>query len=166
MQPNNNWYVAYTYPKYEKKVDLRMKNMGIDSYLPLTEQKRQWSDRVKKIEAPLFPCYLFVRTSAAKVYDLEQINGLMRFVSFDQELATISENEINAIKRVLAHHANARAEDRVYMIGERVRIGQGPLAGMEGMLIRKNSSSRFVIQITTLNRSIEVDIPTSYLRYC
>ena len=162
---NKKWYVAYTVPRCEKMVDGLVKDRGINCFLPMVEQERKWSDRIKKVQTPLFPGYLFVNTSVDKLYDLYQIDQLLRFISFDQKFATVSDKEIDAIKSLLYHRYEVKPEDRVYRIGERVKIGKGPLKGMEGMLVSKNSTQRFVIQIKTLNRSIQVDIPSAHIQY-
>src|SRR5687768_9862276 len=93
----SKWHVLYTRPKFEKQISQTIAEMQIENYLPLVTVFRRWSDRIKKIEEPLFSGYVFVK-KASKVVDLLQIPGVVRFVSTAGVPDVISEEEINKIK--------------------------------------------------------------------
>ena len=79
------WYALYVHSRAEKKVHARITEMGIESYLPLVTRMKVWSDRIKKVEEPLFKSYLFVRTDLKNYYDIVNIPGVTKFVSFEKK---------------------------------------------------------------------------------
>ena len=159
------WHIAYTYSRCEKKVDQQAKQQGLSTYLPLTIQERQWSDRIKKIEAPLFPNYIFIKATPEEVYQFRQIKEIVNFVYHDSKLATIKESEIDTIKKILNGKRDIFTESRLYEIGTKVKIKHGAFVGIEGMLVKNNNQDQVVVQIETLGQSINIDVPMSYLSY-
>jgi transcription termination/antitermination protein NusG len=101
MTEKLNWYVLYTAPRAEKKVEQRLKEQGFEVYLPIVEVVRQWSDRKKKVKTPLFNGYLFVKTSKERLWESLQVNGAVKFVNFSGEHAIIQQSEIDTIKRII-----------------------------------------------------------------
>ncbi|MFQ5710087.1 MAG: transcription termination/antitermination NusG family protein, partial [bacterium] len=81
-QNSSHWYALYTRPRFEKKVDLLLQEKGLESYLPLHTVLRRWSDRWKKVEEPLFSCYVFVRILLSQRIHAVQTDGVVRIVSF------------------------------------------------------------------------------------
>lgn len=96
------WKVLYLYPNYEKKVFNVLTGMKIESYLPLYLVKRKWSDRIKLLEKPLFPNYLFVRPTQQLMYEVLSIHGVVRYVSFDGHPAQVPDQEIIQIRSIVA----------------------------------------------------------------
>lgn len=162
---SDNWYIAYTHNRCEKKVNQKARELGLESYLPLQLQVRQWSDRIKKIEVPLFPNYIFLKSDVERIYQFRQIKEIVNLVYFNKKLATIKASQIDTIKKLLKEKSNIITEPRLYKIGSKVKIKQGPFVGVEGLLVKKNNQNRFLIQIETLGQSIFVDVPPSYLSY-
>ena len=158
---NLKWYVAYTYSKSERKVHQRIKELGIESFLPLHRVKRQYSDRIKLLEVPLFTSYLFVKTTESILPQLLSIEGIARFVSFANDFATIRESEIEKIKAIIAAGREMYISNS-FAAGQRVMLNQGPFAGMEGVLVKEQGKNRFIVTIEALDQNISIDIPTSY----
>jgi transcription antitermination factor NusG len=73
---NKKWYVLYTKPRWEKKVDKALLQKGIESYCPLNRVKRKWSDRIKTIEEPLFKSYVFVRVEEKDKTEVRYVDGV------------------------------------------------------------------------------------------
>jgi transcription antitermination factor NusG len=155
-----NWHIAYTFPKAEKQVFATLKKMEITSYLPLQRVTRTWSDRQKQIELPLFPNYIFIYTSARERYIPLQIKNILRYVSFGGEPAIVTDSVIDSLKKMVDKEVEI-SNDKFPSIGVRVKINQGPFAGVEGLLIRKNGKTRLTVQIESLNREVSVEIPAS-----
>jgi transcription antitermination factor NusG len=87
------WYVIYTRPKYEKKVQEELMFQKYISYLPLVPKVSIWSDRRKNIEAPLFPSYIFVYLDDIRIYyKLLQIKGIVNFIKFENRFATVKDS--------------------------------------------------------------------------
>src|SRR5688572_14119498 len=112
QKPNDpKWNVVYTRPKSEKKVASSISKMGIESYLPLQKVVRQWSDRKKKMEVPLFPNYVFVKIEETERGYLYSIKELVRFVSLEKIPVVVRENEILAIKHVLSGNFEVSSDE-------------------------------------------------------
>ena len=160
---HNNWYVAYTYPKSEKKVHARIQDSGYQSFLPLQKVRRVWSDRIKMVEVPLFTSYIFVFTRVQNIPRLSDIPGIARFVSFENEYAKIRDTEIDLIKDLIANGKDIDIVRNGFSEGQKVRIKEGPFVGLEGLLVKKEGKSRFVLEIEGLKKLLSVNIPTLYL---
>lgn len=157
------WFVAYTVSKAEKLINTQIQELGIESYLPLQKVKRQWSDRVKLVEVPLFPSYLFVKTTKEKIPQLKSMRGIAWFIAFQNKLATIQEQEIELIRKVLAGGKEVIVTNNKFNSGQQVMIKEGPFAGLEGILIKEKGKNRFIMELKGLEQSISIDIPTNYL---
>jgi transcription antitermination factor NusG len=130
----------------------------VEHFLPLYETVRNWKDRRKRMELPLFPGYIFVRIPLQERLRVLITPGVVRLVGFDNRPAALPDHEIEALRTVLLHRL--RSEPHPYLtIGRRVRITRGALEGMEGVLIRKKGRVRLVLSINLIRQSamIEVD---------
>lgn len=158
-----NWYAIYTRPRFEKKVDLELQRKGIESYLPIQTVVRQWSDRKKKVEEPLFNGYVFVHTTSNDRIASLQVDGVVRMIGFGGKPSVIPDNQIEAIKRFLRE--GYRFEPIDYLVtGNRVKVTHGPLMGVEGKLLEIRNDRRFVISIEAIRQSIAVEIDPGLLR--
>jgi transcription antitermination factor NusG len=159
----SSWYVLHTRPKFEKSICqeieyLNVENIFYESYLPVKVVTRRWSDRIKKIEEPLFYSYVFVKTDLRHKVNLLQIPGVMRFVSTDGKPATISSEEIERIRLIEKQSSDIQNEP-YYSAGDQVMVKQGAFAGMQGILIKRlNNRPRFLIRLPLLQQAISVDI--------
>lgn len=123
---------------------------------------RQWKDRRKEVALPLFPGYVFVCLVDNERRRVLQIPGVVRFVSFNGRPAPLDDTEIESLKRAIV--AGVVAEPHPYLkIGRRVRIKRGPLAGMEGILVRKKDKYRVVISLDLIMRSVATEVEVSDL---
>ncbi len=154
------WYAAYTMPKFEKKIYVELMKRNVETYLPIQQVFRQWSDRVKKIEVPLFPNYIFIRNHPRNADRAIQTKGILKFVTFDGRPATISEDNIAVIRKLEAEEL----EVEPYLVeGTAVRIIRGPLAGFQGKLFSKKGKSRFGVHVDTIGQSLSLEVPAQYL---
>lgn len=152
------WYVFYTKPNFEKKVDAQLKQIELESFLPLYKSIRQWSDRRKKIEVPLFPGYIFVYGDEKSRLKALTVNGIIKNVTFKGEPATLREDEIDSIKRVLNSEKIIDTVSSI-TIGKKVKIISGPLQGLEGILVDVKGNSYFSLVLEKINSSVLVDVP-------
>ena len=95
------WYALYTRPRFEKKVDLQLKEQDIETFLPLRTVTKYWSDRKKQIEEPLFPSYLFVYANSKEQFLAFQSYGSVRLVSVNGMPTRIPDDQIHAVRRML-----------------------------------------------------------------
>ena len=160
----HKWYIGYTYPRTEKKVDRSIKEMGIESFLPIHKVKRKWSDRIKEVEVPLFFNYLFVKTTRPYLSNLLTIDGLSRFIEFGGEPATIANKQVEAIKKVLKNNFEFEVKSGKFEKGQKIVITEGVFEGVEGILVMEQGKNRYLIEIEEMDQSLSINIPLSYLR--
>ena len=156
----SNWYTACTLPNYEKKVNAELLKRGYESYLPVQTVHRRWSDRIKKLEVPLFPHYIFIKTTANGRRESAGITGLLKFITFEGKPAIISEDEIRAIQQLERHDPEVESE---LVEGSKVRIIRGPLAGLRGILFFKKRKNRFAVIIEGIQQTLAIEVNCSYL---
>jgi transcription antitermination factor NusG len=150
------WYAVYTRSRHEKRVREQCERRSIESFLPLYETVHRWKDRRMRIQLPLFSSYVFVRIDLFHRLDMLQIPGIVRLVGFNGQPTALNEEEIEALQKGLS--GGICTKPHPYLTrGRRVRIKDGPLAGLEGILLRRKGNLRVVISISLLQRSIAVD---------
>lgn len=164
MMNDLKWYVLYTTSRAEKKVAERLREKGLEVYLPIIEELRQWSDRRKKVQKALFNGYLFVKTSRANLWESLQVPGAVKFVHFAGEHATVREEEIETIQRILETGVAVETESGEIEKGQQVKIVGGALEGMEGECINKGNKDYFIIRIPGIAQNMLVNIPRKFLQ--
>lgn len=150
QEEKNTWYALYTRPRWEKKVAERLLEKGIEHYCPLNKVTRQWSDRKKVILEPVFRGYVFVKPGNTKKWEIKKIPGIVNFVHWLGEPATIREEEINVIKKFLHEFHDVHVEKKGFLVNNSVRITQGVLMNYEGIVLEV-FGNRAVVKIDTLD---------------
>jgi transcription antitermination factor NusG len=151
------WYAAYTRAHHEKRVAEQLAGRSVEHFLPVCESVRRWKDRRVRLQVPLFPGYVFVRLALRDRLQLLQLPGVASLVGCGSAPSPLPQEEIAALQAGLA--AGLRAEPHAYLpVGRRVRIKAGPLAGMEGILVRQKNRNRFVISLDLIQRSVAVEV--------
>jgi transcription antitermination factor NusG len=159
---NACWYVAYTQPRHEKTVDRHLKLRNLETYLPLYREIRNWNGRRAEVTSPLFPGYIFVKPGLVDRSKVLEHSSVVCFVNFGGRSATIADEEIDALKGSLARR---HAEPFPYLaVGKRVKIQEGPLAGLRGTVLRRKGRMRMIVSVDFLQRSIAVDLEPGDLR--
>ena len=131
-----HWYAVYTKPRWEKKVHALFAEKGIESYCPLNKVHKQWSDRVKLVEEPLFKSYVFVRIPAAQQSTVRLIQGVLNFVYWMGKPAVIKQVEIERIKRFLQDYEDVRVEVTDIKPDDEVIIRAGVLMDKRAKVLR------------------------------
>jgi transcription antitermination factor NusG len=158
----NNWYVLMVRSNHEKRITQGLDYRGIEHFLPCYRSARQWTDRRVTLELPLFPGYLFVRMSLAERMRALTIPHVFSLVGTGSSPATLTEAEIESIKRGLAH--GNPAPYPYLRSGEQVVVTQGPMCGITGIVLRQQSNTRVVVSIATIARSFVLDIDVASVR--
>jgi transcription elongation factor/antiterminator RfaH len=156
------WYALYLRSRYEQKTDAELKKKGIECFLPLIEVTRIWSDRKKKIKEPLFRGYIFVRTDLRNKIDILQTNGVVRLVGIGERPSPIPEQQINWIRLLIEHPAVIQKENYI-SVGQKVRVTNGPLTGIEGFILENKGKHKVVLTIESINQSLSLEIPQEML---
>ncbi|RYY00911.1 MAG: UpxY family transcription antiterminator [Gammaproteobacteria bacterium] len=135
MTPDPVWYAVYTKPRWEKKVAQLLTKSGIQNYCPLNKVLKQWHDRKKWVEEPLFTSYVFVCLTPAEQAEVRKTAGVLNFVYWLGKPAVIRTDEINAIKDFLTLHKDVRLEKARIQTDDRVQIIYGPLLHKQGTVL-------------------------------
>lgn len=154
-----HWVAVYTQSRAEKQVLARLEQQGFEAYLPIISVKRKWSDRIKMVEIPLFSSYLFAKIKKNELILIRNTPGVVFVVSFENETATISEQEIASIRQFIANKQEIFVEEtRRLKKGASVAIIDGPFKGMTGTLIDNNKMGNFAVRIDALGLSLVTHI--------
>ncbi len=151
------WYALSVKHQHERAVESALAHKGFEALAPFSPMRRQWSDRVKHLNSPLFPGYVFCHFDIQQKLDVLDTPGISRIVSFGGQPAEISAGEISAIRAVVASRLPIRRWPAL-KVGDRVRIERGPLKGIEGTLVKEKQSTNLVIGIDLLQRFIAVEL--------
>jgi transcription antitermination factor NusG len=152
-----NWFVVFTVPRHEKRIEEHFRIREIESFLPLYQTKRQWKDRSKgMLYLPLFARYIFVRIGDGKRVSVLEVPGVISIVGRKRESLPISDSYINFLREGLQQ---GRIDPHPYLkAGTRVRIHSGIMAGMEGVLVWRKNKFRVVLTVEMIMKSIMVDV--------
>ena len=142
------WYAVYTKPRWEKKVFGLMEEKGIESYCPLNRVRKNWSDRVKWVEEPLFKSYVFVRVANDDLTKVRMTNGVVNFVYWLGRPAIVKDREIEVIRKFLNDYNEVWAEPINLQKDTKVTILRGAFMDKEARVVR------------VLNKKVQVIIPS------
>ncbi len=157
MDITPQWFALRVRSRCEKVVAVAARGKGFEDFLPLHRRRQRWSDRTKCVDVPLFPGYLFCRLNPEDRFSLLTIRGVMHIVGIGAIPAPVDEQEILAIQHAV--RSDAQVEPWPFLeAGQRVRLSNGPLAGLEGILVETDEQRRVVVGLTILKRSVAVKI--------
>jgi transcriptional antiterminator NusG len=154
-----NWFAVQTRARHEKVVAQRLRDVGVEMFLPLVKGVHRWSDRWKTVELPLFSCYLFVRVmpnNGARLNVL-LIEGVLNFVGPRGQGIAIPDEQIDSVRRLLQEQV-PYCSHPFLKIGQRVRIRSGALDGVEGILVSRSGERTLVVSVDAIDRSMAVRI--------
>ena len=160
---NLHWFVYYTKPRAEKKVAEKLTAKGFEHYLPLMRTLKQWSDRRKMVEEPVFKSYIFVRTSALDIKKVLIIEGILKVIHFGGQAQAVP-NEQMMFLQTLLENPDLISISQELQTGARVKIVAGPLSGIQGVLVRRGKPSLFGVNIDLVGQSVLVELPAAYLQ--
>jgi transcription antitermination factor NusG len=145
--------------RQEKSAAAVLGALGVLHFLPLKSEIRQWSDRKQKITIPLFSGYLFVRIDIARDGRLQVLKtpGIAGFVGNQTGPLPIPDQQIEDIRTILEKRVHCDVMP-LLIEGDSVRVVRGPLTGVEGRLVRSNSSTRLAISIEMIHKTLVVSV--------
>lgn len=154
-----SWYALMTRARNERMVVTRLWEWGIESYLPLVSEVHRWKDRKKRVELPLFSCYVFVKILMTNElrYRASNVDGAFGFVCAQGKPLPIPEEQIDWVRTLLKQQL-PWSNHSFLKIGQRVRIRGGAMDGIEGILQACNGERTLVISIDAIQRSLAIRI--------
>lgn len=164
--PGNNprWYALRVKSKFENLASATLRGKGYQEFLPLYRSRRRWSDRVKQLDLPLFPGYLFCHFDAgSRLLPILTTPGVMSIVGAGKTPIPVTEEEISAIQAVVRSGLPAMPWPCL-TVGSRILIEAGPLAGIEGIALDVDRKYRLLVSVPLLQRSVAVEIDREWAR--
>ena len=156
------WYAVRVRSNYERTVSTILEHKGVEQFVPTYRSRRLWADRVKTLDLPLFPGYVFCRIRLDKRNVVVTTEGVVSIVGAGRQPIPVNDTEIEAIKKVV--ESGVHAEPCQFLkTGQLVRINRGSLSGVQGILTKVKSSWRLVISVNLLERSVAVEIDAAWV---
>lgn len=154
---NQYWYALYVRSHFERTTEQSLKGKGYAAFSPFYRTWRKRLDRTKILELPLFPGYVFCRFDPSKRLPILTTNGVVSIVGAGNIPEPVELSEIRSVQ-MLAESGRPVQPWPLLTQGQRVRIEVGPLAGVEGTLLRVKNELRLVVSITLLQRAMSVEV--------
>jgi transcription antitermination factor NusG len=154
------WFALTVKSLHEHAVAQCLEYKEFETYLPVFRSTRRWSDRLKSIEQPVFPGYVFCRMDYGRRVDVLRTPGVRSVVTIGSEITPISDLELENVRLMVAGGRSIEPWPYV-QAGQRIRVHSGPFTGLEGILVTVPNSFRVVISIELLRRSVAVQIDRS-----
>jgi transcription antitermination factor NusG len=156
---SENWYALHTRSRHERVVENRLQQQGISTFCPIVSEVHRWSDRRKKVEVPLFSCYVFVHLAMtpgerAKIFRAE---GFLGFVGVRGQALPIPDEQIDAVRAIIDQKLPWCSHSYL-KVGQRIRIRGGALDGVEGIYLSRNGEDSLVVSVDAVQRSMAVRI--------
>ncbi|MGA9882418.1 MAG: UpxY family transcription antiterminator [Candidatus Acidiferrales bacterium] len=160
---NFPWFALQVRARHEAGVAKFLYGKGYEPFVPVYQNRKRWSDRIKLVAEPLFPGYLFCRIDLNNRLPILTTPGVVQIVGFNRTPVAVNEMEIDAIQSLVA--SGLPSQPWPYLqVGDQVQIDSGPLRGLEGLLVELKGSHRLVVSVTLLHRSVAVEIDSALVR--
>jgi transcription antitermination factor NusG len=162
-ESDSQWYAVRVRSNFEKIVGAALRSKGYEELLPLYKARRMWSDRIKVIETPLFPGYVFCRFDPSRRLPILTTPGVTGIVGFGEAPAPVYEHEIDSLRTML--DAGLNCEPWPFLkVGQPITIEQGPLAGVDGTVLQLKGQYHLIVKISLLQRSVAAEVDRESVR--
>lgn len=156
------WYVLYTKPRCEKKIARRLKEAGYNIYCPIQKYSRQWNDRTKLVEEPLFKSYIFIQIEDHRRDEVFAFPGAVRYLFWMRRPAQVRQAEINTIQKWLGEYNHKDIDISHIQPGDYVYISSGQFSGKEAVLIDR-TNQRAVVRLKELRIQLSLSLSNNDL---
>ena len=162
----SRWYAVYVKSRYEKKTSKLLEDRHIETYLPLIGRLKQWSDRKKMVEEPLFKSYLFVHTDLKNYFEILNTPGIVKFITFEGKPVPVPENQLVAVKEFIGEYDGEESLEQYQELreGQTVEIVYGHMKGLIGRLVETRGKQRVMVDIEAVGQSLPINISRSQIR--
>jgi transcription antitermination factor NusG len=155
-----SWFALHVRTRYEERVACFLEGKGYELFLPRHTCKKRWSDRIKTVETPLFPGYVFCKFDPLDRLPILKTPGVIQIAGYNRAPVPVEESEVAAIQALVSSGLPNQPWPFLE-VGDRVHIESGPLRGHEGILIEFRGSHRLVLSVTLLHRAVAVEIDSA-----
>ena len=157
------WYPVYTNSRAEKKAFQELQKKNIEVFLPLKKEWKQWSDRKKLVEEPLFKSYIFVRISTREQAEVLMTHGISRFLYFSGKVAAMPDKQMEDLKLLLATGDELELIEHEVQPGEKVLVNAGPFKGMIAELVSIKNKKTLILKLENLGYALQVKTSMAYI---
>lgn len=154
------WFALQVRTQHERGVAEFLRGKGYEWFLPMYKCRKRWSDRVKEVDTPLFPGYLFCRFNVHERLPILKTPGVIQIVGYNRQPVAIDESEICAIQTLVGSGFPTQPWPHL-QAGDKVQIESGPLRGLVGILTAFKGQHRLIVSITLLQRAVAVEIDSA-----
>lgn len=157
------WFALQVRSKHELSVANFLRCRGYNPFVPLYQCRKVWSDRIKVVEAPLFPSYLFCRLNIHDRLPVLMTPGVIQIVGQKGRPQPVDEAEISAVQTMVTSGFPNQPWPFL-RTGDRLHIERGPLRGLDGILVEVRGVHRLILSVTLLERSVAVEIDSAFVK--
>lgn len=157
------WFALRVRSNFERVTSSVLRQKGFEEFVPTCRTKRRWSDRIKEIDRPLFPGYVFCRFDPTRLLPILRTPGVVHIVGGRKIPCPVDDAEMKSLQALVASQVLV-APYSFLRLGQRVAIRYGPLAGVEGVLESFRSGYRIVVSITLLQRSVAAEVDADWIK--
>ena len=161
-ETNSCWYAFSVKSRHEKKVETLLTSRMFSAFLPLYSTRHKWADRYQTVQLPLFPGYVFCRSALASIPAIIETPGVVDVLRVGPAPAPVRDDEIEALQRVVRSRLMTEPWPSL-VAGERVLMVDGPLHGLSGFLVEIKNTSRLVLSVGVLQRSVLIQIDRDWM---
>lgn len=161
---SKSWYAIYVRSRHEKCVYDELQQKDIETSLPLMTVTRQWSDRKKKVEVPLFRGYVFVKIDLTDgKFSVLTTTGVVKFITFCNKTVSIPEEQMFWLQQMI-DSGLFLTQEHDFPLGSEVDVMFGPLKGLRGRVKRKKSETRLIVWFDAIMQGVSVEIDPACLK--
>jgi transcription termination/antitermination protein NusG len=157
------WFIFYCRSRSEKKALERLTDLEFEVYLPIMEEMRQWSDRKKKVQVPMFPGYIFVKCKQHEIQNVITVNHIVAPLKLASQFATLRETEVSLLKEIEKNDLRVTTHEGTINAGDAIQITTGPLTSYKGVCLEELGNHYFMVQLEVLNRYVKVKIHKGWI---
>ncbi len=158
------WYAIITRYRNEKSVARQLERNQIKAYVPTYKVVRKYASGRKTFELPLINCYVFVHMDIKDHVKVLDTPGVINFVRFCKKIVNVPDKDIETMRRIVNGGVPLEVLDHKIQIGDQVEIIAGTLMGLQGHISKVNNKRRFVVNLSSLGRSVSLEIDAGMLR--
>lgn len=158
------WFALYVNVRHEKKAMQKLLEKGIEAYVPIIKQMRQWSDRKKLVEVPLFTGYVFVKLLPSEMEKPRWVAGVINYLKFENKPAVIRNEEIEGLKYFVSNGFDLEVEKKIVLPGQRVKINLSQFRDFTGIVESISENEYVMVSFEGIGKNLVVKAPVKALK--
>lgn len=161
---DRKWFALYVNVRHEKKVMQKLLEKGIEAYVPIIKQMRQWTDRKKLVEVPLFTGYVFVKIFSSEMEKPRWVAGVINYLKFENKPAVIRNEEIEGLKYFVSNGFGLEVEKKIVLPGQKVKINLSQFRDFTGIVESISGNEYVMVSFEGIGKNLIVKAPAKALK--